>query len=283
MKTVVLYIASVIFALSSYCKPVETGASPGEWTMDFEAARKVAAEKKLPIFINFTGSDWCVWCKHMEKEVFSKKEWENYARDSLMLVWIDFPQDRNLVPEKYRNRNQQLSTTFGIEGYPTYIILDDNGKDQLGLLRAEQNITPPGFISKVKSILIEREESIKQLIAGMPAKEGSELKSACEERASIRKELNTLSDREKQLNAKLTTLESRIKDMRTKALLDKLSPAKASLYRNADKELTAKRKELTDWIATQPKQNEDNQKKFESMSSAISELEMQINSLLYAE
>ena len=35
------------------------GAEPGVWTMDFEAAKKLAKEKKLPILLNFTGSDWC--------------------------------------------------------------------------------------------------------------------------------------------------------------------------------------------------------------------------------
>ncbi len=37
------------------------GAKVGHWTMDFEAAKKIAAEKNLPLLLNFTGSDWCGW------------------------------------------------------------------------------------------------------------------------------------------------------------------------------------------------------------------------------
>ena len=43
------------------------GASVGVWTMDFDAAVKLAGEKKLPLILNFTGSDWCGWCKLMDK------------------------------------------------------------------------------------------------------------------------------------------------------------------------------------------------------------------------
>ena len=75
-----------------------SGAELGKWTMDFDAAKTLAAEKEVPILINFTGSDWCGWCKLMDREVFSKAEWQQYAAESLVLVWIDFPRDKALVP-----------------------------------------------------------------------------------------------------------------------------------------------------------------------------------------
>ena len=283
MKTLVIYAASVLITLASMGKPAETGAVPGEWTMDFDAARKVAAEKKLPLFINFTGSDWCGWCKHMEKEVFSKPEWTAYAKDSLLLVWIDFPQDKSLVPEKYRERNQQLAATFGVEGYPTYVVLDDNGKDELGQLQAEQQITPQAFIGKLKPILLERDESMKKLIATMPEKEGAALKQACDERAATRQELNALQKKTEQVSGKLAGLDTKVDELRTKALVDKLTPVQASSYRNAKKELDAAQKELKEWIASGPERNEENGKKFQAMNKTISELESKITDLLYAQ
>ena len=38
-------------------KAAISGAVPGEWTMDLDAAKQVAAAKKLPLLLNFTGSD----------------------------------------------------------------------------------------------------------------------------------------------------------------------------------------------------------------------------------
>ncbi len=281
MKRIALCIAATLLSLSAICKPAENGAVPGEWTMDFESARKVAIDKGLPIFINFTGSDWCVWCKHMEKEVFSTKEWRDYAKTSLMLVWIDFPKDEALVPEKYRLRNQQLAATFEIEGYPAYIILDDNGRDELGTLQAEQQITPQGFISKLKPILLERDAATRAMIASMPKLEGAELKKACDERTVIRKALTDLHDKERQLGTKLAELEDEITTLRIKALVDKLEPAKASKYRSTQKELTAAERELQDWIESKPAQNEENQKKFDAMSQKISDLDSKATELLF--
>lgn len=283
MKTLTLCIAAALISLSALCKPAETGAVPGEWTMDFDAARKVAAEQKIPIFINFTGSDWCTWCKHMEKEVFSKKEWMDYAKNSLMLVWIDFPKNKNLVPEKYRKRNQLLSKTFEIKGYPAYVILDDNGQDELGTLQAEKEITPNVFISKMKLILLERDAATEELIASMSKKEGAELKKAFDERATARKELNELRKKELLLGTKLTELDNKISELRTKTLVDKLTPAKASQYRNANKELAAQKKKLNEWIATKPPQDRTNRKKFEEMSGKIAELEKTVSTLLFGE
>ena len=41
------------------------------WLTDFGAAKKAAAERKVPILANFAGSDWCGWCIRLDEEVFS--------------------------------------------------------------------------------------------------------------------------------------------------------------------------------------------------------------------
>ena len=83
------------------------GAKVGHWTMDLDAAKKLGADKQLPILLNFTGSDWCYWCKLMEKNIFTKPEWKAYATNHLVMVLIDFPRDKSAVPEKYKERNSQ--------------------------------------------------------------------------------------------------------------------------------------------------------------------------------
>lgn len=128
------------------------GAKVGHWTMDFAAASKLAKEKNLPMMLNFTGSDWCGWCKLMDKGVFAKEEWNKYAAKNVVLVTLDFPNDKSIVPEKYVARNKSLQQQFGVRGYPTYVVLDSDGESQLGRLGAGRDKTPASFIKEFQEV-----------------------------------------------------------------------------------------------------------------------------------
>ena len=97
------------------------------WLHDYEAAKKQAKEEGKPIFINFTGTDWCGWCIRLEKEVFSQEEFKKYAAESLVLVEVDFPKKKEQSAE-LRAQNDALDKQFEIQGYPTLFLLDAEGK-----------------------------------------------------------------------------------------------------------------------------------------------------------
>ena len=69
----------------------------GEWTSDFEAAKKTSKEKNLPMMLDFTGSDWCGWCKLMDRKVFAEKAWDDWAKTNVVCVTIDFPRDESKI------------------------------------------------------------------------------------------------------------------------------------------------------------------------------------------
>lgn len=86
----------------------------------------LAKKENKVVLINFTGSDWCQWCKRLSDAVFSKNEFEEFARNNLVLVNVDFP--RNIEQSNAtKYYNQQLADMFGVEGFPTIILLDKNG------------------------------------------------------------------------------------------------------------------------------------------------------------
>ena len=61
VKSIAAVLLAFAFAASaaSAAAPAHDGATPGEWTMDFDAAKSLAADTGRPILLNFTGSDWC--------------------------------------------------------------------------------------------------------------------------------------------------------------------------------------------------------------------------------
>lgn len=98
------------------------------WTEDQpKALAQAKAEKKL-VFMDFTGSDWCVWCKKIDKDVFATPEFKQYAKDHLVLVSLDFPQEKPQDPA-LRKRNQELARQYDPDGvFPLQVVLSPEGK-----------------------------------------------------------------------------------------------------------------------------------------------------------
>jgi len=145
--------AMVVAAVQAEDQMQLDGAKVGHWTMDYDAATKLAAEKNLPMLLNFTGSDWCGWCKIMDKNVFAEEAWKKFAADNVVLVTLDFPKDKSIVPEKFVKRNNELKEKFGVGGYPTYIILDSDGETKIGKLGAGKEKTPESFIKEFEGVM----------------------------------------------------------------------------------------------------------------------------------
>lgn len=129
------------------------GAEPGEWTHDWEAAAAAANETGMPVFANFTGSDWCPWCKVLERQVFAQPEWIEWARRNVYLVHLDFPNDKTLVPEKYRDRNRELARRYRVGGYPTCLLLDPATLEPIGRFGASRDANAAGFIGQVSAAM----------------------------------------------------------------------------------------------------------------------------------
>lgn len=102
-------------------------AFAGTWEDNFETAKATAAKENKPILLDFTGSDWCGWCIRLDNEVFSKKEFKDYAKDNLVLVTVDFPNEKH-QSKKLKDQNKELAKKYGIEGYPTIVLVDAEGK-----------------------------------------------------------------------------------------------------------------------------------------------------------
>jgi thioredoxin-related protein len=102
-------------------------AESGDWLTDFSAAKKKAKDENKPVLMLFTGSDWCPWCIKWDKEVFSKTEFQDYAKKNLVLLMVDFP-DKKKLPKAQQRANDALLDKFKIAEYPTVVMLDSNGK-----------------------------------------------------------------------------------------------------------------------------------------------------------
>ena len=133
-------------------KPMPKGrssasVSSGQWTTDYNSALNAAAGTNRKIFLFFTGSDWCGWCKRLEAEVLGTPEFQAYANENLILVKLDFPRRVPQSPQ-LKSQNQQLAQRYQIEGYPTVVVLNSSGNPvgRTGYLRGG----PGPYIAQLK-------------------------------------------------------------------------------------------------------------------------------------
>ena len=121
-------------------------ASAGEWLTDLPKAQAQAKKENKLVLLDFTGSDWCGWCIKLKNEVFDTKEFKDYADKNLVLVEVDFPRKKQLSPEQ-KKANNALQKQYGIQGYPTVIVLDGDGKKvgKLGYMKGG----PKAFTEKL--------------------------------------------------------------------------------------------------------------------------------------
>jgi thioredoxin-related protein len=120
-----------------------------EWMTDLPAAQaRAKAEQKL-VMIDFTGSDWCVWCHRLDKEIFSTPEFADYAAKNLILVEVDFPQHKAQTAALKR-ANAALMAKYRVEGYPTIVVLNGEG-GKAGELGYQEG-GPKPFIAELQKL-----------------------------------------------------------------------------------------------------------------------------------
>ena len=84
------------------------------WMTDFEAAKTKAAKENKYLLVDFTGSDWCIWCTRLNSEVFSTKSFQTEAPKQFVLVELDFPRDKSkLTAEQQQAGTEQQAADTG--------------------------------------------------------------------------------------------------------------------------------------------------------------------------
>jgi thioredoxin-related protein len=103
------------------------------------------------ILLEFSGSDWCIPCIKMEREIFQKDTFVHYAAEKLVMVHADFPRlKKNQLPKEQLKYNEELAEQFNKKGsFPLTVLLNENGKvlhEWEGLVA----VSPEEFIAQIE-------------------------------------------------------------------------------------------------------------------------------------
>ena len=125
------------------------GADELKWMTDLPKAQAKAKAEHKWVMMDFTGSDWCPGCIALNKEIFSTAEFAKYAENNLVPVQVDFPHHKTQSAE-LKKANEALTDKFKIEGFPTVVFLNPDGK-KVGELHGVEG-GPKAFIAEFEKL-----------------------------------------------------------------------------------------------------------------------------------
>lgn len=133
MKKILLIITAIVISLSIYAGEKD---SPIKW-YSFEEAIKLQKENPKMIFIDVY-TDWCGWCKKMDKSTFANEEIAKYMNenyyavkfDAEMKADVDFKGKTYVNNGKSRRSSHELAKSLlnGQMSYPSYAFLDKDAE-----------------------------------------------------------------------------------------------------------------------------------------------------------
>ncbi|MCG2792011.1 MAG: thioredoxin family protein [Weeksellaceae bacterium] len=119
MKTI---IVAVLMALFSNVLVAQTR---------LEDAKKQAGEKKELILLNFSGSDWCIPCIKLHKNIIETEEFKSLTTENIIVYLnADFPRSKKNQPApELKKENAALAELYNPKGlFPYTLLLDADGK-----------------------------------------------------------------------------------------------------------------------------------------------------------
>jgi thioredoxin-related protein len=137
-----------LLLLATFLAPAEDG-----WMVDFNKAKAEAAQSNKMILLNFSGSDWCIPCIRLHKEIFESEAFKRYAKDHLVLVNADFPRlKKHQLSKEQTKQNEALAARYDPKGsFPLTVLLNSKG-EVIRQWEGYPNENPDQFVGEIERL-----------------------------------------------------------------------------------------------------------------------------------
>lgn len=121
---------------------------------DLAKAKETARSEHKLILLKFSGSDWCVPCIRLQKQIMDTEQFHIFSDKNLVLMDVDFPRlKKNKLPKEEQAKNDFIAEKFNKEGvFPKLILMNADGKI-LAQWDGFNNWSPQTLIDNIKPFL----------------------------------------------------------------------------------------------------------------------------------
>ena len=140
MKIIYVFLFLLSFSLTAQ-----------NWETDWKVATQKSKKNNQKLILVFSGSDWCIPCIKLEKEIWEAESFKAYALENYVLLRADFPKrKKNALSKKKQTHNDKLAERFNAAGYfPLVVVISPEDK-VLGQLGYEKS-TPEKYIELINA------------------------------------------------------------------------------------------------------------------------------------
>jgi thioredoxin-related protein len=122
---------------------------------------KEAARLKRPVLVDVY-TDWCGWCKRMDRDVYARADVRDYLARRFVVVKLNAESPARVRWEGREMTSRALASRLGVTGYPNTTFLDAAGR-KLGSV--------PGYVPAPKFLQVLR--SVAEDQAGRAGRAGA--------------------------------------------------------------------------------------------------------------
>jgi thioredoxin-related protein len=167
MKILRFLPAALLFASVASASPAAPRGADPRW-LGWNAGLKAAAASHRPVLVDVY-TDWCGWCKRMDRDVYSRPEIREYLSSRFVVVRLDAESSDPASYEGRQHTMRSLAGRFRVSGYPTTIFLRETG---------EHLVNVPGYVPADRFLMLlryvgdghmERGESFEQFVRNAPS------------------------------------------------------------------------------------------------------------------
>jgi thioredoxin-related protein len=123
MKSRAFILAAALVA-ATFAAPAR--AAEPSW-QSWNAGLQQAAQSRRPVLVDVY-TDWCGWCKRMDRDVYSRADVREYLSQHFVIIKLDAESGEGATYGGERTSSRGIAMRFGVSGYPTTIFLRSNGE-----------------------------------------------------------------------------------------------------------------------------------------------------------
>ncbi len=126
------------------------------WEANPHVAFALAQRLQRPLLLLFT-ADWNAKCLKLSEEVFSTKSFNEFAKEQVVICYLNYPRNRTDAPMSQRRWKEQ----FKVRGYPNLLVFNPEGE----VVREITGYTPGKpvtYFNQLKSVVMPLIASVEE-------------------------------------------------------------------------------------------------------------------------